>query len=154
MQNSGNKIMDITKGFQIEDPNVFVPWLVSQSQLRELLSEHGLTHITEGYFTITCKSMGGMEHELGFHFEPRSGDFLYELEFFRRSYSDQKKSYQEFQVHFEAVFGKPNFIKPGYVGFDSCTWNFQDVEILHYVFDRFGPEEHMRIRKRKCLWGC
>ncbi|UCD31170.1 MAG: hypothetical protein JSV38_10160, partial [Desulfobacterales bacterium] len=69
--------MDIAKGFQIEDPNVFVPWSVSQSQLRELLSEHGLRPITKGYFTITCKSMGGMQHELGFHFEPRSGDFLY-----------------------------------------------------------------------------
>ena len=150
MRNIGcNKIMDITKGFQIEDPNVFVPWSVSQSQLRELLSKHGLTHITKGYFTITCKSMGGMEHELGFHFEPRSGDFLYELEFFRRSYSDQKKSYQEFQGHFEAVFGKPNFVQPGYEGFDSCTWNFQNVEIVHYVFDRFGSEEHMRIRKKK-----
>ena len=90
-----------------------------------------------------------MEHELGFHFEPRSGDFLYELEFFRRSYSEQKKSYQEFQDHFEAVFGKPNFTQSGYGGFDSCTWNLQDVEIAHYVFDRFGPEEHMRIRKRK-----
>lgn len=150
MRNIGcNKIMDIAKGFQIEDPNVFVPWSVSQSQLRELLSEYGLTHITTGYFTITCKSMGGMEHELGFHFEPRSGDSLYELEFFRRSYSDQKKSYQEFQDHFEAVFGKPNFVRPGYEGFDSCNWTLHDVEIVHYVFDRFGLEEHMRIRKKK-----
>ena len=141
--------MDIVKGFQIEDPNVFVPWSVSQSELRELLSEHGLTHVIKGYFTITCKSMGGMEHELGFHFEPRSGDFLCELEFFRRSYSDRKKSYQEFQDHFESVFGKPNVIQPGHEGFDSCTWNLQDIEIVHYVFDRFGPEEHMRVSKRK-----
>ena len=141
--------MDIAKGFQIEDPDVFVPWSVSQSQLRELLAGHGLRHITEGYFTITCKSMGGMAHELGFHFEPRSGDYLYELEFFQRSYSDQNTVCQEFQNHFEAVFGIPDFIKPGYEGFDSCTWNLKDVEIVHYVFDRFGPEEHMRIRRKK-----
>ena len=74
---------------------------------------------------------------------------LYELEFFRKSYADQTKSYEEFQEHFEAEFGKPNFIQPGTEGFDRCTWNLQDVEIVHYVFDRFGPEEHMRIRKRK-----
>jgi hypothetical protein len=140
--------MDIAQGFQIEDPKVFVPWSVSQSQLREFLSEHGLRHITTGYFTITCKSMGGIEHELGFHFEPRSGDILHELEFFRKSYADQKKSYQEFQEQFEAGFGKPNFSQPGTEGFNSCTWNLQDVEIVHYVYDRFGPEEHMRIRKR------
>lgn len=141
--------MDIEKGFQIENPNIFVPWSVSQSQLRELLSSQGLRHVTEGYFTITCKSMGGMTHELGFHFEPRSEDSLKELEFFRRSYSDQKKSYQEFQDHFEAVFGKPNHVKTGHEGFDSCTWNLGDVEIVHFVFDRFGPEEHMRIRRKK-----
>jgi hypothetical protein len=141
--------MDISKGFQIEVPEVFVPWSVSQSHLRELLSAYGLREITTGYFTISCKSMGGMKHELGFHFEPRSGDTLYELEFFRRSYPDQKKSYQEFQNHFEAVFGKPTFTKPGNEGFNSCAWNLEDIEIVHYVFDRFGPEEHMRIRKRQ-----
>lgn len=92
--------------------------------------------------------MGDMEHELGFHFEPRSGDTLYELEFFRRSYPDQKKSYQEFQNHFEAVFRKPTFTQPGSEGFDSCAWNLEGIEIVHYVFDRFGPEEYMRIRKR------
>lgn len=145
----GIKIMDIVKGFQIEDPNVFVPWSVSQSQLRELLARHGLRHVVEGYFTITCRSMGGMEHELGFHFEPRSGDFLFELEFFRRSYSDQNILYQEFQDRFEAEFGTPDFIKPGYEGYDSCTWNLGYVEIVHYVFDRFGLEEHMRIRRKK-----
>jgi hypothetical protein len=145
----GAKEMDIVQGFQIEKPKVFVRWSVSQSQLRELLSEHGLRHITTGYYTITCKSMGSIEHELGFHFEPRSGDNLYELEFFRKSYADQTKSYEEFQEHFEAEFGKPNFIQPGTEGFDRCTWNLQDVEIVHYVFDRFCPEEQMRIRKRK-----
>jgi hypothetical protein len=140
--------MDITKGFQIEDPKVFIPWSVSQSQLHDLLSARGLRKITTGYFTITCKTMNGIQHELGFHFEPRSSDTLQELEFFRKAYPNQKKSYDEFQSHFESVFGKPNYMQPGNEGFNSCTWNLKDVEIVHYVYDRFGPEEHMRIRKR------
>jgi hypothetical protein len=88
--------MDITKGFQIEDPKVFIPWSVSQSQLHDLLSARGLRKITTGYFTITCKTMNGIQHELGFHFEPRSSDTLQELEFFRKAYPNQKKSYDEF----------------------------------------------------------
>ena len=140
--------MNISKGFQIEDPPVFVPWATSQDELRQLLGEHGLRHITTGYFTVSCQTLGGMRHELGFHFEPRQGDRLFELEFFRKDYSDQKGSYEEFQCHFEKAFGPPTDRRPGQEGFESCTWNLPNVEIVHFVFDRFGPEEHMRVKTR------
>jgi hypothetical protein len=29
-------------------------------------------------------------------------------------------------------------------GFNNYEWRINDVQIVHYVFDRFGPEEHMR----------
>lgn len=89
-----------------------------------------------------------MEHELGFHFIPRDGDRLEELEFMRRSYADQRGSYEEFQRHFEAAFGPPHRSSAGSEGFARHEWRVPAAEIVHYVIDRFGPEEHMRIRRR------
>jgi hypothetical protein len=86
---------------------------------------------------------------LGFHFEPRKYGLLNELEFFRKDYSDQEKSFKDFQSHFEKEFGKPNSESNANEGFKNYAWNFESVQIVHYVFDRFGPEEYMRIKKIK-----
>lgn len=86
---------------------------------------------------------------LGFHFEPRKNGILKELEFFRTDYSNQQKSFDDFQSHFEKSFGKPTSSTKGNEGFNNYEWNFNEVQIVHFVFDRFGPEEHMRIKKLK-----
>ena len=138
--------MNIAEGFQIEVPNVFVRWGVSETELQTLLEFYGLRCVARGYFVLSCKSLGGMAHELGFHFSPRSNGILTELEFFRRSYENQKASFEEFQKHFERFFGQPTKSTIGTEEFPSHAWELQDVRIVHYVFDRFGLEEHMRIQ--------
>lgn len=35
----------------------------------------------------------------------------------------------------------------GYPGYSDFEWILDDVQIIHKVIDRFGPEERMRIRK-------
>jgi len=139
--------MDLTSGFQIESPNVFVAWGIHQRKLKSLLDEHGLRRVTRGYYTLSCVSLGGLTHELGFHFRPRWRGTLNELEFFHRSYRNLEASFNEFQRHFESAFGKPTNEQPGDQGLPSFSWNLPGVQIVHYVFDRFGPEEHMRVRK-------
>ena len=139
--------MDISKGFQIESPSLFVPWKISESKLQDIFQGHCLRHITHGYYTTSCTSLGGLSHELGFHFHPRPGGVLIELEFFRTSYDDEAASYVQFQRHLEATFGNPTVSSPGTVGFPSHTWRLHGAEVLHCVFERFGPEEHVRIRK-------
>jgi hypothetical protein len=139
--------MDLTTGFQIESPNVFVAWGVRPTKLKSLLTEHGLKRVTHGYYTLSCVSLNGLSHDLGFHFRPRWGGILNELEFFHRSYKELEVSFEEFQKHFEAAFGKPTNEQPGDQGLPSFCWNFASIQIVHYVLDRFGPEEHMRIRK-------
>jgi hypothetical protein len=144
--NVGCNEMNIEKGFNIESPPVFIPWSIGQRGLRKLLCEHGLRHVTAGYFCMSCVSMGGLSHELGFHFRSRWRSRLAELEFFRKSYPDQRKSYDDFQRRFEAVFGPPTRREEGSEGFDTCTWSLGVVEIVHCVYERFVLEEHMRIR--------
>ncbi len=71
---------------------------------------------------------------------------LTELEFFRHSYEDQARSYNEFERHFETAFGKPHKSSPGSEGFESHEWRIGRNQIIHHIFDPFGPEEHMRIK--------
>ena len=70
---------------------------------------------------------------------------MVELEFFRKAYPSLSASYREFQKHLELNFGTPKSTSLGPEGFLSCRWTFEDINIQHYVFDRFGPEEHIRI---------
>jgi hypothetical protein len=138
--------MNISNGFQIENPRVFVPWRASEEVLVDLLGSFGLKKVTAGYYTISTTSLCGLECEIGFHFTPRHGGALHELEFFRKSYQDQAKSFEEFQRHLEGTFGIPDKISKCMEGFPQFEWSIGNRVVVHYIFDRFGPEEHVRIR--------
>src|SRR4030095_4599850 len=139
--------MDITKGFQLDTPDIFVPWDIDERALDDLFKEHSLRQVTAGYYTTSCTSLNGLNCMLGFHFNPRHDGYLAGLEFFRKDYGDKQKSFDDFQRHFEIAFGPPQSITRGDEGFDQFEWKINDVQIVHYMFDRFGLEEHMRIRK-------
>ncbi len=139
--------MDLAAGYLIEDPAVLVPWGINQEQLLTLLPVK-THHVTAGYHTIECVSLGGLRHSLGFHFQPRASGILAELEVFRRSYPDLRQSFDEFQAHLVGSFGPPTGETPGDEGLPNYTWSLGSAEVTHYVFDRFGPEEHVRLRRR------
>ena len=141
--------MNVRDGFKIDRPDTFAPWGITETALMSLLGGYGLRKVTQGYYALTCETLGGLKHELGFHFTPRKNGRLLELEFFRINYSDQAASYSEFQEYFERTFGEPSKTTPGDEGFPNHEWKVNGVKILHYVFDRFGPEEHMRIQKHE-----
>jgi hypothetical protein len=139
--------MEISKGFHIEQPKIFVPWKISETELKQLFDGQSLRHITHGYFTTPCTSLNGLSHELGFHFHPRGEGVLIEFEFFRKSYMDQAASFQGFQSHLEMTFGQPTTTTPGTENFPSHTWQLSGVQIAHFIIDRFGLEEHVSIKK-------
>lgn len=138
--------MDLAAGFQIEEPQVFVPWGLTESELRSRLPR--AQRVTDGYFVAECTSLGGLNHQLGFHFEPRVQGRLVELEFFRRSHPDLRQSYDGFQAHLEATFGRPTDTAQG--SWDDAMpvhhWFQSGASITHLVIDRLGPEEHVRIK--------
>lgn len=138
--------MGLDAGFQIEEPPVFVPWGVSESELRGLLPNGH--RVTDGYYVVECSSLGSLRHQLGFHFEPRVGGRLVELEFFRQEYPDLQQSYDDFQARLEATFGPPSETAPGSweQAMPTHRWAHGRAEVTHLVYDRFGPEEHVRIR--------
>jgi hypothetical protein len=117
--------MDLASGFQIDSPNVFVPWGIREDELRSLLDAHGLKCVTHGYYTLPCVSLDGLSHQLGFHFYPRSGGILNELEFFRRSYESQEASFSEFQEHFEGALANRRTNNLAARGFHLSLGTFQ-----------------------------
>ena len=144
---SDSATMDITKGFQIDSPRILVPWDINEEGLKEIFKAHSLKRVTEKYYTTSCTSLNGLKCMLGFHFAPNGK--LNELEFFRKDYSDQQKSFNEFQKHFVNAFGHPAKTSQGDEGFNNYEWNLGKVQIVHFVYDRFGPEEHMEIKFTK-----
>ena len=137
--------MDIRFGFTLDEPAITVPWDSSESDLQRLFGS-SLRYVTTGYWTARVEALGGLRCRLGFHFDKDRG-LVEELEFFRDSYADPQASFNEIQVHFERVFGTPTESEDGTEGFPSHRWIVSGVEIRHFVFDRFGPEEHMTVRR-------
>jgi hypothetical protein len=68
------------------------------------------------------------------------------LEFFRRR-PQLNLSFREFQEHLVDVFGPPLRTWGSQKTFPAHRWLIEDVGIYHYVIDRFGPEEHLEMRK-------
>jgi hypothetical protein len=142
-----NERMDLSKGFQIEEPSVFIPWDTPETQFLEGFKGLHLRLVKRGYFTTHCTSLQGLSHDLGFHFRPRENGRLVELEFFSSSYSDLATSYREFQRHLEATFGQPTTTAPGSEGYLSHTWRSPGAEVVHHVVEHFGPAEYIRIKR-------
>ena len=136
--------MDLSKGFQIEQPCVFVPWDTPETQFLDGFEGLHLRLVTDGYFTTHCTSLSGLSLEMGFRFNSQG---LVELQFSCSSCPDLPTSYDVFQRHLEETFGPPTLTSPGSEGYLSHTWTFPEVEIVHYVQEHFGPAESVRIRK-------
>ena len=137
--------MEITKGFQITEPELFIPWGITEEELRCLFPSGQLREVTNGYITTSCVSFRNLKHELGFHFNPRKNGRLGLLEFFRKDYKNLDKSFRDFQQQFVGEFGLPHATTKGTDGYTIHRWQFDHIQIEHTIIDRFGPEEHMRI---------
>jgi hypothetical protein len=121
--------MDLSKGFQIEEPDVFVPWDIPETTLQRRFQ--GL-HL--------C-------HNLGFHFYPRNNGRLVELEFFHHSCPDIATSYEGFQHQLEQTFGPPTLTAPPQKAIPRILGPFLDARSFNFVQEHFGPAEYVRIQK-------
>ena len=138
--------MDISSGFQIEQPELFIPWKVSETDLQKIFDGRLLVS-SRMVISPRIAFSRGLSHQLGFHFNPQGGGVLIELEFFRTSYADLSGCIRV-SAAVEQTFGQPTTTTPGSEGFPSHTWRLSNAEVVHFVYDRFGPEEHVRIKKR------
>ena len=141
-------------GLELEDPRLTIRWGIRPGELRSLFRDSGcedlLRSVTEGYIVLRCRALAGLETQLGLHFRPRSEEGrLAELEFFDNGQKELRASYDLYQSHLEHAFGRPSRSKPGLCAEDlpSHEWRTRGIRVSHYVMERFGPEEHVRVRR-------
>lgn len=139
--------MDISEGYQIEQPNVFVPWSTSSRELMTLFPDLDLKKVKTNYIVTQCVSLKGLSHKLGFHFDLRPGCGVWYFELFDSGCQDNALSFLTFQKHLQATFGEPTNTAHGEDGFPSYTWQRNGCVVLHCVQERFGPVEIVRIEK-------
>ena len=136
--------MDLSQGFQIEDPEVFVPWNVTMDELLEILPirpRHVAT--TCG---IDCMSLSGLKSTLWFHLLPVEDGRLREFSFIRSGH--ERESFDMIQTHLEATFGPPTSTSTGLRGYPEFKWTVGPARVSHYVVDGLqGPEHHTRITR-------
>lgn len=141
--------MNIHNGLATDD-GTEIPWQISPAALKSLVGPDSLSIVKRDYFVTRCRLFGGLDVKLGFHFR---GTGLRGFEIFRNWGMPIDQSYADFQQHLEAVFGKPTQTIPSNVdaggdcGFDHHEWRFGHTCVRHYVLDRFGCEEHVRISR-------
>ena len=131
---------DLARGFQLEQPPLIVPWGISEAEFVLLFPEGALRHVSDGYFTATCVSLGGTRHELGFHFHGCPGGGLCELEFFRLD-APLSQTYPDWQQRLESLLGEPDVTESGDEGYKRHAWQIGPVHVVHTVIDHFGPAE-------------
>jgi hypothetical protein len=139
---SGHSVrMRLEDGFEVEDPEISLPWGATVESIRSLLAGR-VREVTPEYLVFDCVSLNGMPHKLGLHF--RDGG-LRELEFFRNTDLGTTEAFAEVQTHLELTFGPPDRVGVGDLGPPSYSWQHGAAHIRHLVQYRFGPEEHVRI---------
>ncbi len=147
----------LSKGFQIEDPDVLVAWGSPVAEVLRAFVTKGAgepRQVTQLYYTARCMILGGLWCEVGFHFEAKgSSSSLKKIELFGNGERDIETSYRVFQDRLLKHFGSPTIEKPGTLGVSmpDRRWHVGSVVILHYVIDRFGPEEHLSIERQSAF---
>jgi hypothetical protein len=147
--------VDGGRGFELEEPRLTIPWGIQPAALRILFHEAELKSelrcVTEGYYVALCTVLGGLKTMLGFHFRPQSETgVLVELEFYENGANDLEASFALYQRHLEQTFGPPSRTKAGLLSpnLPTCEWHRGRIRVSHWVMERFGPEEHVRIVRR------
>ncbi len=133
--------MQLEDGFEVENPEITIPWGATVESIRSLLAGR-VNQVTPNYLVFDCVSLHGLPHKLGLHFRDER---LRELEFFRQTDLDTADSFAEFQTHLELTFGPPDRTAAGDLDLPSYSWQQGAAQIRHLIQYRFGPEEHVRI---------
>ncbi len=137
--------LDLSQGFQLEKPNILIPWEITEKAARHLLAPYAPEQLPDGNFSIPCVSMGGLEHKLGLQFDRDGTGRLSKLHIGVERTMGFAGVFWHVQRHMEAAFGRPTDIEqpdPRVYNLPSSRWDQRHVRIEHRVMERFGPKEH------------
>jgi len=154
-RSSEGELVNLRNALELEEPHTLVPWDISQAELLSLFGDSGtrcqLSFVTDGYYVLRGRTFGGLDTSIGLHFRPQSAKGrLKELEFFDNGQKELQASFRLFQQHLERALGPPSKTEAGSFSRDlpSYEWYLGRIWVYHWVMDRFGPEEHVRVVRK------
>lgn len=147
--------MKAGRGFRLESPALTIAWGIRPAELEATFHREApgvdLIRVRAGYYVARCTALGGLRTMVGFHFSPLADDgALSEIEFYDNGSAELAESFAVYQRHLEATFGPPSAVRAGFFSPDlpSYEWRKGRVRAAHFVVERFGPEEHVRVLRR------
>jgi len=160
-----NNQLDILKGVQIDEPNIFVPWDIDENDFTNMFKNHSVYLVVEKNYSVKDVTILGESHcNIGVVFNKTmckigvSRDICEEDNSLKDKsiktpedfHAYLKKSFGIFQTALESAFGKPTKREESTTApnFESCEWDIGNkIKIYHYVMDRFGLAEYLFIEK-------
>ena len=99
--------MKLEHAFPIEEPRLEIPWGVSEAGFLALLRGAPLMRVTPGHYRLRCRTLGGLEQELQFHFRPdRTSDkTLAEIELHRPLRRHRERQVRDLHARLEQLLG-------------------------------------------------
>lgn len=146
-----NYLEEIYKGFAIDKPDIFLPWSASKDAILSL--DKNFKKINKNYFILVVELYNlPFIEKIGVHFENNKFSVL---ELICKKYSKNiHDSFFDHQVILEKIFGKPISCFPGFSCITKASsndiikkWRFNDVTLIHKLWDRFGTEERLEFFK-------
>lgn len=140
-----NYLEEIYKGFAIEKPDIFLPWSASKDEILNL--DKNFKKINDNYFILVVELYNlPFVEKIGVHFENNKFSVL-EL-ICKKDSKNIHDSFFDHQVELEKNFGKPISRFPVFSFVTKVNrndiikkWRFNDVTLIHKLWDRFGIEE-------------
>jgi len=154
----------ITKGLKIDTPDIFIPWLISPSDLERLFSNanaplalENKTEFFDPFYVAQTRLFVSIDCQMYFTFNYKKlfTSKLNKISLSRNSEYWQNhtldESYNDFQHHLELAFGKPHKTwKCTEHGFtyeqDFYEWRFSNVIISHRVYEHHRFFEDVEIK--------
>ncbi|TGJ98674.1 hypothetical protein EHO59_18130, partial [Leptospira semungkisensis] len=116
-------------GLKIDIPNRSIPWATKEDEISKIFNNDKLHKVTRGYYVLDVIIFGGLSCKLGIHFN-RHDKTIKEFEFFRSSYPNQKKSWEEFEIYILKTFGEPTKVGMNSQNYPEHQWEFKNYVIV------------------------
>lgn len=154
-----NSQANILKGLQIDEPMIFVPWDIDENVFSDMFKDHSISLVVENNYLVKDVTILGESHcNIGVQFDNIVSEVSISRDDYGEYHPDYMKSsealkialmrsFMSFQTALIREFGQPNK-REILDTFESFEWHiYSNIKIYHYIMDRFGLAEYLRIKK-------
>lgn len=125
----------------------------SVRQLRQWLRSQKIPtkRVVAGYFVFPMMNVFGMSHAtIGIHHifsRIRLIELFYSMDYLEEIPATAEQSFVIIDAFLRERFGNPSQEYGSFANEDKhCIWSGNGITVSHYLFERFGVEEHFEIR--------